>query len=312
MANLDLNLLAALDVLLAERSVTRAARRLGLSPSATSRTLARLRAATGDPLLVQAGRVLVPTPYAQALAARVHELARDVRAVLAPASVSLNLASLERCFTVRANEGFVALFAAALVAAVRDAAPRVRLRFAPKPDKGATPLREGAADVEIGAEGAVAPELRRQLLFRDRFVGVVRCNHPLFDRPMTPERYVEPGHVVASRRGSGTGPVDEALEALGLVREIVAVVPGFPDALAIARCSDLVALAPSSCLSASGWASNLRTFGLPIPTPKVFVYMMWHPRLDADPPHRWLREQVVKTCRETGRGIAGSHLELPV
>jgi DNA-binding transcriptional LysR family regulator len=147
MATIDLNLLAALDVLLTERSVTVAARRLGLSASATSRTLARLRSATGDPLLVQAGRSLVPTPYAEQLAGRVHALAQEARAVLTPATDHMDPALLERTFTIRANEGFVALFASALVAAITEAAPRVRLRFAPKPDKEATPLREGMIDL---------------------------------------------------------------------------------------------------------------------------------------------------------------------
>ena len=136
MDSIDMNLLAALDALLAEGSVTGAARRLGLSPSAMSRTLARLRAATGDPLLVRAGRGLAPTPRASELRDRVHELTRDVRAVLTPDVSHLDLASLERTFTIRASEGFLEVFAPALVAAVTDVAPRVRLRFAPKPNKG--------------------------------------------------------------------------------------------------------------------------------------------------------------------------------
>src|ERR1700754_1389143 len=117
-ADIDLNLLVALDVLLAEGSVTGAARRLGLSSSAMSRTLTRLRSATGDPLLVRAGRGLVPTPRAAELRDRVHELTRDVRAVLTPNVSHLDVASLERIFTIRASEGFLDLLAAALVAAV--------------------------------------------------------------------------------------------------------------------------------------------------------------------------------------------------
>ena len=146
MADADLNLLFALDALLAEGSVSGAARQLGLSASAMSRTLARLRAATGDPLLVRAGRGLVPTPHAAALRARVGDLARDVRTVLGRTAKALDLASLERSFTIRANEGFVDAFAGRLVTAARQAAPGVRLRFAPKPDKDVRPLREGLID----------------------------------------------------------------------------------------------------------------------------------------------------------------------
>ena len=152
-----MNLLAALDALLAEGSVTGAARRLGLSSSAMSRTLARLRSATGDPLLVRAGRGLVPTPRATEMRDRVHLLTRDVRTILSPHASHLDVASLERTFTIRAGEGFVALFSAPLVAAVIEVAPHVRLRFAPKPDKDALPLRDGHIDLEIGVLGASAP-----------------------------------------------------------------------------------------------------------------------------------------------------------
>jgi DNA-binding transcriptional LysR family regulator len=302
MDNVDLNLLLALDALLTEGSVTGAARRLGLSSSAMSRTLTRLRSATDDPLLVRAGRGLVPTPRAAELRDQVHELTRDVRTVLSPQTRRLDVASLERTFTIRANEGFVELFSAPLVATVTEAAPRVRLRFAPKPDKDAGPLREGRIDLEIGVLGASAPEIRTQFIFRDDFVGVVRVGHLLLTGPVTPERYAACKHVVASRRETFTGPVDDALEELGLRREIVAVVPGHPDAMRIARRSDLVALVPRSCLgsavtSADPLTEGLASFELPVRTPEIVISAMWHPRVDADPAHRWLRDTVMAVCR---------------
>ena len=296
-----MNLLATLDALLAEGSVTGAARRLGLSASAMSRTLARLRSATGDPLLVRAGRGLVPTPRAAELRDRVHQLTRDVRAVLTPDVSHLDVASLERTFTIRANEGFVAALSASLVAAVTEAAPRVRLRFAPKPEKDARPLREGQIDLEIGVLGAFAPEVRTQSLFRDKFVGVARIGHPLLSgTDITPERYAACDHVVASRKGEFTGPVDDALEELGLQRTISVVVPGFPDAMRIARHSDLVALVPRSCLGKANdhaATTGLQSFELPVRTPEIVISAMWHPRVDADPAHRWLRDTVMSICR---------------
>ena len=298
-----MNLLATLDALLAEGSVTGAARRLGLSASAMSRTLARLRSATGDPLLVRAGRGLVPTPRAAELRDRVHQLTRDVRAVLTPDVSHLDVASLERTFTIRANEGFVAALSASLVAAIIEAAPRVRLRFAPKPEKDARPLREGQIDLEIGVLGAFAPEVRTQALFRDRYVGVARIGHSLLSGgDITPERYAACDHVVASRKGEFRGPVDDALEELGLQRTVSVVVPGFPDAMRIARQSDLVALVPRSCLGNSltsdqAATAGLQSFELPVRTPEIVVSAMWHPRLDADPAHRWLRDAVVSVCR---------------
>lgn len=303
MQGVDLNLLIALDALLTEHSVTGAARRLGLSPSAMSRTLARLRRVTGDPLLVQAGRSLVPTPYAEELGGRVHALARDAVAVLRPAAGRLDLASLDRTFTLRAGEGFVELLCAPLMAAIAEAAPHVRLRFVPKPDKDVRPLREGLIDLEIGVLGTSAPEVRTQLLFRDRYVGVVRSGHPLLDVDgVTPERYAACSHVVASRRGEFFEPVDEALNDLGLKRTVRLVVPGYPDAMRVARGSDLVALVPRSCLGnaltdvhAAGL--GLESFELPVRTPGFTVCAIWHPRLDADPAHRWLRRTIKAVSR---------------
>lgn len=298
MDDVDLNLLTALDALLAEGSVSGAARRLGLSPSAMSRTLSRLRSATGDPLLVRAGRGLVPTPRAAELRDRVHELARNVRAALSPQASYLDIASLERTFTIRASEGFVELFSASLVAAVTEAAPRVRLRFAPKPDKDARPLREGRVDLEVGVLGASAPEMRARLVFRDDFIGVARVGHPLLTGPVSPERYAAYKHVLASRKGAFAGPVDDALAELGLRREVIAVVPGFPDAIRLARRSDLIALVPRSCLgSADPSTEGLIAFELPVHTPEIVISAMWHPRVDADPAHRWLRDTVMAVCR---------------
>jgi DNA-binding transcriptional LysR family regulator len=298
---MDMNLLAALDALLAEGSVTGAARRLGLSASAMSRTLMRLRAATGDPLLVRAGRGLAPTPRAAELRERVHRLTRDVRTVLSPQAGPLDVASLKRTFTLRAGEGFMERFCAPLAAAMTTAAPGVRLRFAPKPDKDALPLRDGEIDLEIGVVGASAPEVRTRLLFRDAFIGAVRIGHPLLKGPMTPERYAAGRHVVASRKGHFTGPVDAALATLGLSRQVVAVVAGFPDALRIARETDLVALVPRSSLAGPMGADpagrGVVGFRLPVRTPPISVSMLWHPRMEAEPAHRWLRDTVLAVCQ---------------
>src|SRR5512137_1733761 len=124
----DLNLLVALDVLLAEGSVARAARRLRLSPSAMSRALARLRQTTGDPLLVRAGRGLVPTPRAIELRERVGQLVQDGEAVLRPAT-KLDAQHLVRTFTLRTSDGFVENFGPDLIARIRKEGPGVRLCF---------------------------------------------------------------------------------------------------------------------------------------------------------------------------------------
>jgi DNA-binding transcriptional LysR family regulator len=299
MANVDLNLLTALDALLAEGSVAGAARRLKLSASAMSRTLARLRVATGDPLLVRAGRGLVPTPRAAELRGRVRELAQEAQAVLRPTTGNSLVPATERTFTIRTNEGFVEVFAASLVRAVTERAPGVRLCFAPKPNKEVRALREGLADLEIGVVAETGPEFHVRPLFRDRFVGVVRTDHPLLARgEITPEKYAACSHVVVSRRGVAEGPVDNGLKALGLVRTIVAVVPGFRAAVQIARDSDLVALVTSSylkCIREDG-TEGVVSFALPVRTPDVTVSQMWHPRMHTDAGHRWLRRLVREVC----------------
>ena len=240
----DLNLLVTLDVLLAEGSVARAARRLRLSPSAMSRALARLREATGDPLLVRAGRGLVPTPRALELRARVGQLVEDGQAVLRPAQ-TLDLKRLLRTFTLRTSDGFVENFGPALIARVGESAPGVRLRFMPKPDKESGPLREGSVDLETGVVGKVTgPEVRAQALFRDRFVGVVRRGHALCRGRITPARYAAGRHILMSRQGHDRGPIDDALDLLGLQRNIVTIVGGFAAALSLARASDLIASVP--------------------------------------------------------------------
>jgi DNA-binding transcriptional LysR family regulator len=303
MQHVDLNLLTSLDVLLTERSVTKAARRLGLSPSAMSRTLSRLRLATGDQLLVQAGRTLVPTPYAEQLGEHVHEVARNARAVLQPANSALNVAKLERTFTIRANDGFVDLVGASLMAAITQAAPHVCIRFISKPDKDAQPLREGMIDLEVGVIGTAAPELKTQLLFQDRFVGICRAGHPLLTKQgVTAKRYVTYQHVVVSRKPQFSGPVDDALGRLGLRRTIVMVVPTYSNATQIVRHSDILGLIPYSYLDNAlmkdgAISAGLQHFELPVRAPQIKISAIWHPRLHADPAHRWLRDTILTICK---------------
>jgi DNA-binding transcriptional LysR family regulator len=296
MSTPDLNLLVTLDVLLAEGSVARAAQRLRLSPSAMSRALARLRATTGDPLLVRAGRGLVPTPRALELRARVGQLVEDGKAVLRPAK-TLDLKQLVRTFTLRTSEGFVESFGPELIARVGKEAPGVRLRFVQKPDKDSASLRDGSVDLETGVVGeTTGPEVRAQRLFRDRFIGVVRKGHALSKGRITPSRYAAGRHILVSRRGLDKGPIDEALRPFGLERDIVTIVGGFATALSLARASDLIASVPER--HTGTLRAGLYSFALPVAMPEITVSLLWHPRLDADPAHRWLRGCVRDVCAE--------------
>lgn len=294
MSSPDLNLLVTLDVLLSEGSVARAARRLRLSPSAMSRALARLRETTGDPLLVRAGRGLVPTPRALELREQVAQLVQQAQAVLRPVATP-DLGRLSRTFTLRTREGFVENFAIDLIARIHQQAPGVRLRFVEKTDRDSTALREGTVDLETAVVGKdTGPELRTQALFSDRLIGVVRMGHPLSQMAVNATGYAAGGHVGVSMRGLDHGLIDQALAALDLSREIVTTVPGFSSALGLARSSDLIASVPERYTTSL--RIGLHSFALPFPVPGFTIAMLWHPRMDADPVHRWLRGCLREVC----------------
>jgi DNA-binding transcriptional LysR family regulator len=290
----DFNLLVTLDVLLNEGSVARAARRLRLSPSAMSRALARLRDTVGDPLLVRAGRTLVPTPRALELRAEIGPLVDSARAVLRPAQ-GFDPSSVVRTFTLRCSEGFAETFGPALIARVSEEAPHAILHFLAKADKDSAHLREGDVDLETGlVNEKTGPELKAQALFRDRLVGVVRAGHPLTKGRMTATRYARSGHVLVARSGMKSGQIDNALRSLGLERKIVTIVSGFATALSLARTTDLLAAVPER--HTAGLREGLVSLPLPVQLPAMTVFMLWHPRMEADPAHRWLRHCVRDIC----------------
>jgi DNA-binding transcriptional LysR family regulator len=237
---------------------------------------------------------LVPTPRALELREQVSQLVQDARTVLRPAE-QLNLKQLVRTFTIRSREGFVENFGPDLIARAGAEAPGVRLCFVQKPNKESAALRDGTIDLEIGVPGkTIGPEVRAHALFTDRFIGVVRLGHPLSQGEITPSRYASGRHISVSRRGLATGPIDEALKPLGLERAIATIVGSFSTALALARSSDLVASVPER--QTGNLRAGMYSFPLPVLTPEITMSLLWHPRLDADGAHRWLRGLVLDTC----------------
>jgi len=290
----DLNLLITLDVLLAEGSVARAAKRLRLSPSAMSRALARLRETMGDPLLVRAGRGLVTTPRALEIREQVTRLVQETQSVLRPAQM-LKLKQLVRTFTLRTSDGFVENFGPKLIARIHDQAPGVVICFVQKTDKSSAALREGSVDLETGVvDETTGPEVRTRALFRDRLVGVVKMGHVLSKGRITQARFASGRHILVSRKSHEKSPVDEALETLGLAREISTIVSGFSSALFLARASDLIATVPER--HTENLRKGMHLFKLPVATPEFTVSMLWHPRMDGDAAHRWLRGCVLDVC----------------
>lgn len=299
-ASLDWNLLPGLHALLEEASVSRAAARLGLTVPSMSRMLGRLRTTLGDPLLVRAGRALVPTGYAAQLRERVAQLAADGHALLT-GGAETSLATLERRLVIRSNDGMIGPWLTPLVAAVRAKAPGVRVVFVSEGDERADDLRDGRVDLDLGVVGDDAPELRTQVLVRDRFVGVVRRRHPVLRRRDL-ARFVAFDHLGISRRGRLHGPIDRALTAAGLRRHVVATVPtALAAALAVAS-SDWITAMPAIVATSLARTLAITPFAIPLALPDIVISQTWHPRFDRDPAHRLLRDCVrALAATATGR-----------
>ena len=290
--DLDLNLLRVFDALVREGSVTGASERLQLSVPATSRALGRLRAAMADPILVRAGRGMVPTPFASRSASRVRSLL-DEAAALAGAGRTLVPADLERTFTIRINDGVAAPLATQVVDAVAALAPGVRLRFVPEGEETTDDLRDGTTDLDIGVGEPAASDIHVAELYRERMVGLARAGHPITEhrRPALAHLTRYP-HVSASRRGKARGPLDDALAARGLRRHVAVVVPSFAVAAFVVSVNPYLTLVPRRLADLHGAGLGLQHFPIPVDLPDLRVRLFWHSRLENDPAQRWLRDTI--------------------
>lgn len=303
---MDLNLLRTLDALLQENSVTRAAERLGTSPAATSRTLARLRRAVGDPLLVRAGQGMVPTPRALELREQVSALLRGCDNVLRPGA-GFDAVHLQRTFTVQATDLLLVGLAGTLTDRIHTEAPHVDVVFLPEVVEGGPALRQGWVDVELGVLAHLDPEIRTQRLTQLPLVGIARSGHPLFDGRIDARRFAAADHIGISRLGKRLGPIDGALAELGLRRRIAVVVPSHTSAMMLARDTDLVALTLTDWLPDTTSALGLRTFPIPLDLAPLELGMAWHPRNSTDPGHRWFRDHLATAVlAPSGPGYGGS------
>ncbi|WP_083894572.1 LysR family transcriptional regulator [Nocardia tenerifensis] len=288
---MDMNLLVALDALLETNSVTQAAERLHTSAPAMSRTLARLRRVLGDPLLVRAGRHLVPTPRALELRYEVGTLVEQARAVLTPRG-AIDPAALKRSFAVQAGDAVLTELAAPLLATVRAQAPGVTLRFLPDTLEGTAALRDGRVDIEVGVIDHADPETTVRRVLGDRMIGIAAADHPLVTKRVTVARFAAAAHLSISRNGLARGPIDDRLALHGRTRRVVATVANLSTALFAVKDSDLVCPGPARLSRSVLPALGLRAFEIPLPLPELPIGMAWHPRNTADNGHRWLRELI--------------------
>ncbi|WP_299951910.1 LysR family transcriptional regulator [uncultured Modestobacter sp.] len=295
---LDLNLLTALDALLEQGSVTAAADRLHLSVPAMSRTLGRIRRATGDPILVRTGRTMTPTPYAVAVREEVQSLLARANAVLTPPR-DVDPATLERTFSLRVHDALATALAPGLLAAVAAEAPGVRLRLlAETANDAADDARQGRVDLAIGAGSPPSPEFRAETVGTDRLVVIGRPGHPALAAGPDLAAYAAARHLTVSRRGRLQDPVDDALAARGLTRQVVAAAPTTATALQVAAAGDLLVTAPGRTCRTTAETLGLQLRPLPLAMPAVPVTCSWHQRYEADPAHAWLRAHVRRALSE--------------
>jgi len=300
MQSTDLNLLVALDALLAEGSVVGAAARLGLTPSAMSRTLARIRAQTGDPILVRAGRGLVPTPRALAMQARVRATVEEAEALLGPPA-PVDPRRFDRVLHVRVDDSVVAVLGPALLDALRRESPGLTVVFRAEGAEDLASLRDGSIDLDIGVQGPLGPEVRTRKIADDERVVLVRGSAPAPRRRMSLRAYAEAEHVDVSRRGLRRGPIDDVLEQQGLSRRVRAVVPDQLAAAVLVARSDALALVSRHLALSLRGVLDVRFVPAPAPLEKVSIALAWHPRHDGDPAHAWLRgrlHEIAQTVRK--------------
>ncbi|MFD9354626.1 LysR family transcriptional regulator [Streptomyces sp. NPDC060031] len=293
---LDLNLLTALDALLEEGSVAGAAARLHVTAPAMSRSLGRIRKATNDQILVRTGRSMVPTTRALAMRAQVHALVQQAHHLLS-AQQELDLAALERVFTVRWHDALTAACGTTLITAVHRQAPGVQLRLPAEPGTDTPELRRGEVDLESSSSAPTLPDIRHRLVGRDRLVVAVRPGHPLTEGPLSLERYAAAEHLTVSRRGRLRDQIDDALTACGNERRVIAAGPTAAFALQLALGTDLVVTLPDAVTRAARDQLGLVTLPLPLQLPDVPLYLLWHQRYDDDRAHTWLRETAAETVQ---------------
>jgi DNA-binding transcriptional LysR family regulator len=293
----DLSLLATLDALLQEGSVTKAARRLGLSTPGMSHALARVRERMGDPLLVRAGRSMVLTPRAEALRPKVRSLVEEAAQTLQPER-PFAAQELRRTFVVYTSDYVLTLLGPALDRMVRAEAPNVSLRFVSVTVDDSASLREGSADLTIGIYGELPPEVRTRQLVTDRFVCIVRKDHPTVKQRLSLEQFLQLEHVQVAPRGKPGGYIDDVLSEQGHERRVARAVPYFMTGLMLVAQTDYVLTLSERLARLMAPQLGLRILEPPLPLRPYALQLVWHPRMDGDAGHRWLREVLLRVAHE--------------
>ncbi|MFK8003439.1 MAG: LysR family transcriptional regulator [Polyangiales bacterium] len=286
---LNLNLLPALDALLRERNVSTAARRVGVSQSAMSHSLAKLRLALGDPLLVAAGRRMAPTPRAESLARSLPPLLAALHAALAqPESFDPKLAT--RAFRIATFDLFEFTILPDLLVYLREHAPNVRLHIERIDERAPQRLADGELDLVLGGETMNMPSsAMRRTVYRDPFACIVRADHPGVGSRMTLKRYLALDHVLISVEGRADGVVDRALAAQQKSRHVALRLPHFSTAALSIQRTDMVCTLARSVAERARELYGVRVLKPPLELPTSAAVAWWPGQHQEDEAHRWFR-----------------------
>lgn len=296
---LDLNLLKALDALLDEHNVTRAAARLGVTQPAMSGMLMRLRATFDDPLFVRAQRGIVPTQRCLALAGPLKQVIGDIGALLQPLVFEPSTAA--QTFTIAATDYALRAIAIPFLSALKQQAPHIRVALVPVDDRQIyVQLERGEIDVALLTPDSTPPDLHARTLFQERYVCVLRSDHPALQRHrkrLTVEQFCALDHALVSYLGGGfRGVTDAALEKLGKQRQVTLSAQSFLILPEILRASDMVAILPSRLVAG---LDGLATVEPPIDVPGFTKVAAWHERTHRDAAQRWLRQLLFDHCADS-------------
>ncbi|HRI68520.1 MAG TPA: LysR family transcriptional regulator [Polyangium sp.] len=297
MESTDLGLLVALDALLQEGGVTGAARRMGLSVPAMSHALARIREKLGDPILVRSGRGMVLTVRALELKSRVHDVVTEARHALEPVRPFV-ARELSQTFVVHATDYVLTVLGVAVDRILREEAPKVCIRFVPNTADDAAFLRDHGSDLAVGIYGELPPEMRTRQLLTERFVCVVRQGHPVLEKRFTLEEFASHPHIQVAPRGKPGGYLDDVLHAQGFTRTVARAVPYFVTALQLVAETDYILTISERIAQKYAAFFPIEIREAPVVLRPFALSLMWHPRVDGDEAHRFLRDVFVRAARD--------------
>jgi len=292
--DVDLNLLVTLDALLTEQSVSRAARRLKRSQPAVSAALARLRGVLNDQLLVRRGSLMVPTPYGKSLEAPLRSVLREIERTLGPRD--FDPAASSQVFRIATTDYTTFTLFPRLMRRIRRAAPSIRIELWPIDENVGERLSNRELDLAVADDWSLRHLPDREKLYSERFVCVVRRDHPRIRRSLTLERFLAEKHALVSARGRVAGNVDGVLERSGQSREVMLTLPHFLAVPAVIAETDLVVTLAERVARRLSDPASLRVLQPPFEVPGFDVSIAWNPITEHDPAIDWMRREIRNAC----------------